>query len=78
MDKFSIMKAFLVHTPVKVGAKYILPSFYNFSSGSVQMPVKESLAAAPGKSFSDMFKDDLYVLYSRGLNSSATIAKALG
>ena len=72
------MKVFLVHTPVKVGAKYIFPSFSNFNSGSVQIPVKESFAVAPGKSLSEMFKYDLYVLYSRGLNSRATMAKALG
>jgi hypothetical protein len=50
---------FLVQTPVKVGAKNILPLFYNFSSGSVHIPVRASVRFAPGRSLREMFRDDL-------------------
>lgn len=67
-----------MHTPVKVGAKYNLPSFSNLRSGSVQIPTRFNLAPEPGKSFKEIEMEDLYNLYSLGLNSSATIAKPLG
>lgn len=52
-------KVFLVQTPVKVGAKYIFPSFSNLSSGSVQIPVRDNLVVAAGKSFSEIDSDVL-------------------
>ena len=66
-----------MQTPVKVGAKYILPAFSNFNSGSVQVPVNDSLVVAPGKSFKAIVSADLYVLYYLGVNSKATIEKPL-
>ena len=77
LDIFSMTKVFFVQTPVKVGAKNIFPSFSNFNSGSVQIPVSDSLVVAPGKSFKAIDNDDLYVLYYLGVNSNATIEKAL-
>lgn len=41
-----------MQTPVKVGAKNKRPSFYNFNSGSVQIPTNDNLAAEPGRSLS--------------------------
>ena len=41
-------------------------------------PVRESFPLAPGRSLRVMLRDDLYVLYSLGLNYKATIAKPFG
>ena len=42
------------------------------------MPVRDNLVVAAGRSFSEIDSDVLYVLYSRGLNSKATIENAFG
>lgn len=59
LDKFVILNYFLVQSPEKVGAKYSLPSFSRFSSGSVQTPMRFSLEFDPGRSFNEIEIDDL-------------------